>query len=118
MEAIKCKHCGEFLEIKTETNTENEEVKNKVAQTNSSEGGNKLLFTFLGAILGIPMSYYFQPEIVQAKVGGIGGYLKNFGDILDNSDLIGNVLLGVVVFALIGLLIGYLIDANKTKKSN
>lgn len=163
IEAIKCKHCGEFLETKTETETETQsesttegvwkckkckeevedsydicwncgatkdgsidkktetefkELKKEVGKSNSTGGGKKLTFAFLGGILGIPLSYYFQPQMVQAKVGGMGGYLKNFGDIVDNSDLIGNVFLSVVIFALIGLVIGYFIDANETKSSN
>ena len=75
----------------------------------------KLLFAILGGILGIPLSYYFQPEIVRAKTGSIGGYLENFGDILENSDLVGNVLLSVVIFAIIGGVIGYLIDIAQAK---
>ncbi|TRZ50731.1 zinc-ribbon domain-containing protein [bacterium] len=75
----------------------------------------KVTFAIIGAILGIPFSYYFQPEIVRAKVGGMGGYIKNFGDIAKNSDLIGNVIISIVIFALIGGVIGYFIDENETK---
>ena len=77
----------------------------------------KVAFAIIGAILGIPLSYYFQSEMVKSKMGGIGGYLKNFDKILDNSDLIGNVILSVVIFALVGGLIGYFIDENEAKKT-
>lgn len=78
----------------------------------------KVPFAIFGAILGIPLSYYFQPEMVRAKVGGMGGYLKNFGDIVNNSDLVGNVILSVVIFAVIGGVIGYFIDENEAKNTN
>lgn len=70
----------------------------------------KTIFTIIGAILGLPLSYYFQPEMVKAKIGGISGYVKHFDEILEAEDLIGNVIIGVVVFALIGFIIGYFMD--------
>ena len=78
----------------------------------------KTIFAIIGAILGIPLSYYFQSQIVQSKVGGIGGYLKNFGDIVKDGNLLGNVILSVVIFALVGGVIGYFIDKNASKSSN
>lgn len=78
----------------------------------------KTIFTIIGAILGIPLSYYFQPEMVQQKIGGISGYIEHFGDIINEKDLIGNVIIGVVVFALIGFVIGYFMDKNATQKAN
>lgn len=78
----------------------------------------KVLFAIIGAILGIPLSYYFQSEMVRAKVGGIGGYLQNFGDIVSDGNLLGNVILSVVIFAIVGGIIGYLIDKSEAKKAN
>ncbi len=78
----------------------------------------KVIFAIIGAILGVPLSYYFQSSMVQAKVGGIGGYLKNFGEILNNGSLLGNVILSVIIFALVGGLIGYFIDKNESKNTN
>jgi phosphotransferase system glucose/maltose/N-acetylglucosamine-specific IIC component len=75
----------------------------------------KVTFAIIGGILGIPFSYYFQPEIVRAKVGGMGGYMKNFGDIAKNSDLVVNIIISIVIFALIGGVIGYFIDKNEIK---
>jgi len=157
IEAIKCKHCGEFLETETQSESNNEgvwkckkckeevennydicwncgaskegiidkeaetdfkELKKEVGKPDAKGGGKKVTFAFLGGILGIPLSYYFQPDMVRAKVGGMGGYLENFGDIVDNSDLLGNVFLSVVIFALVGLAIGYLIDTNEAKSTN
>lgn len=76
---------------------------------------SKMILAIIGAILGIPLSYYFQPELLRAKVGGIGGYLRHFSDIVSNSDLSGNVLLSVLFFAFVGGIIGYFIDKNEDK---
>lgn len=78
----------------------------------------KVIFAIIGAVLGIPLSYYFQPEMVQIKVGGIGGYFKHFGDIVKDGNLLGNVILSVLIFAIISGLIGYFIDKNEVKKQN
>ncbi|WP_430811628.1 MULTISPECIES: PspC domain-containing protein [unclassified Carboxylicivirga] len=78
----------------------------------------KVIYAIYGAILGIPLSYYFQPEIVRAKVGGIGGYLQNFDKIFQNGDLIVNVFISVVVFAIVGGFIGYSIEKNEAKKAS
>lgn len=153
IEAIKCKHCGEFLEQKQEDSvTEggwkckrcNAEVdeglelcwncgatkdglldeqtatdfkKDRIeVEKKESEGGEKKVgLTILGAFAGIPMSYYFQPELVRAKSGGIGGYISNFENILENSDLVGNVVFSVIVFALLGLGLGYLIESYEAR---
>jgi hypothetical protein len=76
----------------------------------------KVTFAIIGAILGLPLSYYFQPELVRVKIGGIGNYFKYFNYILKDSDYLGNVILSVLIFAIIGGLIGYFIDKNKVKK--
>jgi phosphotransferase system glucose/maltose/N-acetylglucosamine-specific IIC component len=77
----------------------------------------KVLFAIIGAILGIPLSYYFQSEMVQSKMGGIGGYIQHFDQIANNSNLLGNVVLSVVIFAVVGVVIGYFIDENEAKKA-
>ncbi len=74
----------------------------------------KTIFTFIGAVAGIPLSYYFQPEMVQAKIGGISGYIKHFDEIIKTDDLVGNVITGIVVFAVVGFGIGYFLDKNAT----
>ena len=40
--------------------------------------GKMVTFALIGALLGIPFSYYFQSEMVQRMAGGITGYVKNF----------------------------------------
>ncbi|MEI8204951.1 MAG: hypothetical protein WCH34_18160 [Bacteroidota bacterium] len=76
----------------------------------------RFLFFGIGAILGIPLSYYFQSEMVKNKMGGVSGYLQNFDQILRNSDLIGNVVISIIIFAIVGGVIGYFIDENEAKK--
>jgi hypothetical protein len=87
----------------------------------SGTGSNRKMTTLLaivGALMGIPLSYYFQSEMVRAKVGGVGGYMENFGDILSEGDLAINVFFGVVVFGIIGAILGYIIDSmNATTKN-
>ncbi|MDO9154536.1 MAG: hypothetical protein Q7U47_12685 [Paludibacter sp.] len=77
----------------------------------------KVLFAIIGAILGIPLSYYFQSEMVKNKMGGIGGYIQHFDRIVNDSNLLGNVILSVVIFAVVGGVIGYFIDENEAKKT-
>lgn len=74
-------------------------------------------FTIIGAILGIPLSFYFQTELVQTKVGGMSGYLRHFSEVLDSKELVGNVIVSVIIFAIVGAVIGYLVD-NARAKSN
>ena len=77
----------------------------------------KVLFAIIGAILGIPLSYYFQSQMVKSKMGGIVGYLKHFDEITNNSNLLGNIVLSVVIFAIVGAVIGYFIDENEARRS-
>jgi F0F1-type ATP synthase assembly protein I len=77
----------------------------------------KIPFTIIGALIGIPLSFYFQTELIQLKVGGMSGYLQHFSQVLDSKELAGNVLVSMIIFALIGALIGYLVD-NARAKSN
>lgn len=87
---------------------------------------NKILtFGILGMVLGVPLSYYFQSNIVQLYGGeGIIGYLRNFITTVDKYDayvgngwdIIFNLLLSIVVFTLIGGAIGYFVDKKETEK--
>ena len=75
-----------------------------------------ILLGVVGALIGIPLSYYFQSEIVQAKVGGMGGYMKHFDQIVKDGDLLLNVFFGVLVFAIVGAIIGYILDSLNAHK--
>ena len=74
---------------------------------------NKIgFFVNLGAVIGIPMSYYFQDEFIKSASQGISGYLQNFGDLVEENYM-SNVLVSVIVFAIIGGGIGYYLEKNK-----
>lgn len=77
----------------------------------------KIILTIIGALLGIPLSYFFQSELVRSKFGGVGSYLQKLGDVTSNSDLVGNVIISVVIFAALGLLIGFFIDRSAKQKT-
>jgi ABC-type antimicrobial peptide transport system permease subunit len=71
-----------------------------------------IIFAILGAILGVPLSYFFQPEIVKSKVGGIGGYIQHLDQIVQNESFLTNVIVSVVIFAIVGGIFGYFMDKN------
>lgn len=78
----------------------------------------KGFFAIIGAILGIPLSYYFQSAMVQAKVGGVGGYMTNLGEIANDPNLLGNIILSVVIFTIVGGIIGYFLDKSEVQKKD
>jgi ACR3 family arsenite efflux pump ArsB len=69
----------------------------------------------VGVFLGIPFSYYFQSERIKYAVDGISGYLQHFNLILEDQNYFGNLLLSVIIFTLLGALIGYFIDKIEKK---
>ena len=76
-----------------------------------------IIFSIIGALLGVPLSYYFQPEMVRAKMGNAFNYIKHLDEIAKSQDLLPNVIISVIVCALIGGFIGYLVDKNKSNKN-
>jgi cobalamin biosynthesis protein CobD/CbiB len=106
-----------FAVVKTRKKNAEKIISVDAGKTKSEYVSQKVAFAIYGGILGIPLSYYFQSEMVKNKVGGIGGYLKNFGQIVDNSDLLANVIISVIIFAIIGGVIGYFVDENEAKKT-
>lgn len=85
-------------------------------KTNKMKMKKKGIFTIIGGVLGLPLSYYFQSDYIREKVGGIGGYIQHFGDILKEQELLNNVLIAVVVFAVVGFVIGYFVDKADAQK--
>jgi phage shock protein PspC (stress-responsive transcriptional regulator) len=75
------------------------------------------IYPIIGAILGIPLSYFFQPRIVQT-LSGMSQYLGRLDKIIDNEKLLSNVLFSIVTFTLIGYIIGYFVGKIETKKEN
>ena len=77
---------------------------------------NTFTFFIIGAILGLPLSYYLQPQIVRQKISLLD-YVKKIDMIFKAEDLIGNIILSVIVFAIIGAIIGYFIDRDAKRKA-
>jgi len=86
-----------------------------------------VVFGILGALLGVPLSYYFQSDVVKnwgGEGGGIFSYMKNFTETveqynryIDNgAGIIYNMILSIIVFASIGVAIGY--RSNKKTPHN
>ena len=82
-------------------------------------------FGLMGALLGIPLSYYFQSNIIKNYGGnsGVFGYLRNFPQTVERYNkfvgngggIIFNVFLSVVVFAIVGGAVGYFITKKDIK---
>ncbi|SFT50693.1 Phage shock protein PspC (stress-responsive transcriptional regulator) [Algoriphagus locisalis] len=93
-----------------------------------SKKGKILTYSLIGALFGIPMSYYFQSELVQNWGGGAGifGYLtalpeimEEYHDFVGNAwSLAGNIVLSILVFALLGGAIGYFLEKNRSSNQS
>jgi hypothetical protein len=68
---------------------------------------------FLGLLGGYPMSYFFQPGALRAKMS-MGSYIESAGDVLQHNDLaptaIGTWIASVIVFTIIGYVLGALTE--------
>lgn len=77
----------------------------------------------LGALLGIPLSYYFQSDVVKYLGGqsGVLSYLRNFASIVDEYDryigdgstIILNVVMSVAIFGAVGGVVGYVLGTRR-----
>lgn len=81
----------------------------------------KYKYAIIGAIAGVPLSYFFQPSLLR-KLIGFFDYLNNFADIdkvyraFGTNTIRNNIILSVIVLAAIGFAIGYFKD--KAAESN
>lgn len=79
----------------------------------------------MGALSGIPLSYYFQSDIIKNYGGnsGVFHYMSNFFRIVDDHDkfignprdILLNVLLNVIVFAAAGSVVGYFMNKKEAR---
>ena len=74
----------------------------------------------IGAIIGIPGSYFFQNDLVRSKCGGVGGYLKNLPEMLGDKHagdfgIPQNLILGIIVFAAAGAFLAFVVTKIKAK---
>lgn len=69
------------------------------------------ILALIGALLGIPLSYYFQPDIIQSKLT-LSEYLSNLPDVLrdDSGNYMVPVILSVILSALVLGIVGYFMD--------
>ena len=76
-------------------------------------GGSAIVAGLLvGALLGYPLSYYFQPGALRAKVS-LGQYIEHIGEVVGNSELVSAVVIGFVVAMGAGAGIGWLIQTSR-----
>ena len=66
----------------------------------------------VGALLGYPLSYYFQPGALRSKVS-LGQYIEHVGDVVGNSELVSAVFIGFTVAMGAGAGIGWLIQTSR-----
>jgi len=64
-----------------------------------------IVFAFYGVIIGIPLSYFFQPKFAN----GISGYFEQFEVILKTPQLLNNLKISIIIFTIIGVIIGYFV---------
>lgn len=70
-----------------------------------------LEYSIYGALLGIPLSYFLQKYS-----SSLYAYFQGFDNIFKNKELISNVILSMIIFAIVGAVIGYFINKNKSEK--
>ena len=62
-------------------------------------------FAFIGGILGIPLSFYLQRDIVQ-KIG-LKGYIMGLFDLIkEDINVLVNLIISIAIFSFIGYLVG------------
>lgn len=79
-----------------------------------------IIGVILGAVIGIPLSYYFQADILQNFVS-LPKYLANIGDLMTNTkfiDLTPNIFKSMGIFAVVGGVLGFILDSKSRSKTS
>ena len=76
---------------------------------------NKYALGILGGITGFFLSIIFQEIGIRSM--GLSDYIKHLSELNRDNDISLNIIFSVILFAVIGALIGYLIDTIKQNKS-
>ncbi|QDH81126.1 hypothetical protein FKX85_19660 [Echinicola soli] len=90
--------------------------------------GRSMSYTLMGALVGIPLSYYFQPDVIGhfEGSGNMISYLSNLASTISQYDeyvgngleVLVNIFLAMVVCGLAGGAIGYYSTKRKNQKNN
>jgi len=73
------------------------------------------MFLILGAIIGLPLSYFLQSKMIQMYTRGFSNYVMDIGDLLTNSKTNTMIFVSIGIFSIVGFMIGYFLD-KKSKK--
>ncbi len=71
-----------------------------------------LFGTLLGGAIGVPVSYWFQPGLLRAKVS-FPDYLSHLSEVCERSETFQPLVLAVVIFAVAGYAIGQVYGIKK-----
>ena len=75
-----------------------------------------ILGLLMGVVLGYPISYWFQPDVLRLKLP-LGQYIAHASDILSDKSLqstaIGAWIGAIVVFWILGAILGAVMDSNQ-----
>jgi hypothetical protein len=78
-----------------------------------------VLFSIVGVVLGLPLSYFLQPGFVRAKLS-LPDYVAAFPELFETGEprLIAPVIVSCVVLALILGILGYVLDELSRKSGS
>ena len=84
-------------------------------QPSTNQARFAVLGLVAGVILGYPLSYFFQPAALRAKLS-LGQYIKHFSDVIGSKELQSSVIAGFVVAILVCGAIGFWMGRAKDQK--
>ncbi|MDT4967408.1 MAG: hypothetical protein QOJ64_2145 [Acidobacteriota bacterium] len=70
----------------------------------------------IGGICGYPLSYFFQPGALRAKVS-LGQYIEHFSDIMGAKDLQSTVVVSLIIAVVVGAVIGFVLGRSADQKT-
>jgi len=105
-DATQCAECGTQVSQVT------------TSRSSAQAGGASpiVVGVLIGALLGYPLSYYFQPGALRAK-HSLGKYIAHFSEIIGESELQSAIFIGFLVAMGAGAGIGWLVqNARRSAK--
>jgi hypothetical protein len=114
-----CDECWHALQHGTEPGSAaqldavREEKRDSSLNRSGGGGGAAIVAGLLvGALLGYPLSYYFQPSALRSKVS-LGQYIEHVGEVVGNSELVSAVYIGFAVAMSAGAGIAWLVQTSR-----